>query len=311
MSVYTKITEEELSRHLLRYSIGKAVSLTGISDGIENTNYLLKTDKNEYIFTIFENIKKEDVGQYLDFMNHLSGKGLLCPNVLKSNKEELFIMINNKPSAIIQKLNGKSIVDTDVNSCEAIGNLLAEFHIFGSDFKKAIKNSRDIKWCIKSHEKLINVIKEDQSKLILKSIDIQRELSTQSLPIGTIHADLFRDNVLFKGNDISGMIDFYYSCQGFLIYDLAVVVNDWCTSKNGTIVTEEYNRLTSSYVKKRNIIDLEKKYWGHALVSAALRFYLSRLLDLHFPKIGEMTHIKDPLIFENILKDRINTSYLI
>ena len=311
MSVYTKITEEELSRHLLRYSLGKAVSLTGISDGIENTNYLLKTDQNEYIFTIFENIKKDDVGQYLDFMNHLSGKGLLCPNVLKSNNGELFVIINNKPSAIIQKLDGKSQVDTDLNSCESIGNLLAEFHIFGSDFKKEIKSSRDIKWCIKSHEKLINVIEEKQSKLILEAIDIQKELLTQNLPIGTIHADLFRDNVLFKGNSIYGMIDFYYSCRGFLVYDLAVVINDWCTSKNGMIVTEKYNRLTSSYIKRRDIVESEKKYWRHALVSAALRFYLSRLLDLHFPKIGEMTHIKDPLIFENILKDRINTSYQI
>jgi homoserine kinase type II len=129
------------------------------------------------------------------------------------------------------------------------------------------------------------------------------------LPVGTIHADLFRDNVLFDRNKISGMIDFYYSCRGFLIYDLAVVVNDWCTALDGTIINEKYIKLIEAYMKKGSVQDLEKKYWRHALVSAALRFYLSRLLDLHFPKIGEMTHIKDPLIFENILKDRINTSY--
>ena len=311
MSVYTKITEDELSKHLLGYSIGKAISLTGISDGIENTNYLLKTNQNEFIFTIFENIKKEDVGQYLDFMNHLSGKGLVCPNVLKSNNGELSVIINGKPSAIIEKLSGKSIIDTNPNICILIGDLLAEFHNFGSDFKRNIKNSRDISWCVQSYDKLAEVITDDQLKLIEKAINIQKEFLTQNLHMGTIHADLFRDNVLFDKNKISGMIDFYYSCHGFLIYDLAVVVNDWCTALDGTLVNEKYIKLISAYTNKRSIQNLEKKYWRHALVSAALRFYLSRLLDLHFPKIGEMTHIKDPLIFENILKDRINTSHQI
>ncbi len=311
MSVYTKITEDELSKHLLGYSVGTATSLTGISDGIENTNYLLKTDQNEFIFTIFENIKREDVGQYLDFMNHLSNKGLMCPNVLKSNKGEISVIINGKPSAIIEKLNGKSIVDTDIDSCISIGDLLSEFHTFGLDFKKEIKNSRDNQWCINSYEKLIEVIEDNQSKLILQAMNIQEELLNQILPMGTIHADLFRDNVLFDKNKVSGMIDFYYSCHGFLIYDLAVVVNDWCTAQDGTIMAEKYTKLISAYTKRRNIVSLEKQYWRHALVSAALRFYLSRLLDLHFPKIGEMTHIKDPLIFENILKNRINTSYQI
>ena len=174
MSVYTKITEDELSKHLLGYSIGKAISLTGISDGIENTNYLLKTNQNEFIFTIFENIKKEDVGQYLDFMNHLSNRGLVCPNVLKSNNGELSVIINGKPSAIIEKLSGKSIIDTNPNICMLIGNLLSKFHNFGSDFKRNIKNSRDISWCIQSYDKLAEVITDDQLKLIEKAINIQK-----------------------------------------------------------------------------------------------------------------------------------------
>ena len=113
MSVYTKINEEELKNHLNQYSIGSPISLTGISDGIENTNYLLKTDLKEYIFTIFENIDGGNITNYLMFMNHLSERGLLCPNVMKSKKDELFIKIKNKPSAIIEKLSGKSIISTD------------------------------------------------------------------------------------------------------------------------------------------------------------------------------------------------------
>ncbi len=309
MSVYTKINEDELKNHLDLYSVGSAISLTGISDGIENTNYLLKTDTNEYIFTIFENIHGNNIADYLSFMNHLSLKGLLCPNVMKSKKGELFIQIKNKPSAIIEKLPGKSIKSSNSNQCSLIGNLLAEFHNCGSDFKIELKNTRDIQWCSTSFEKLSNVITVNQSKIITEALNMQKDLIKQNLPKGTIHADLFRDNVLFNNNLISGMIDFYYSCKGYLIYDLAVVVNDWCSDENGRIMLDKYNNLISSYSKIRNIDNNEKTYWQHALVAAALRFYLSRLLDLHYPKIGEMTHIKDPLVFENILIDRLNNNY--
>ena len=309
MSVYTKINEDELKNHLDLYSVGSAISLTGISDGIENTNYLLKTDINEYIFTIFENIHGNNIADYLSFMNHLSQKGLQCPNVMKSNKGQLFIQIKDKPSAIIEKLPGKSIISTNSNQCSLIGKLLAEFHNYGDDFKIELKNTRDLEWCVTSFEKLSKVVTTKQSKIITEAINMQKKLISQSLPTGTIHADLFRDNVLFNNDLISGMIDFYYSCKGYLIYDLAVVVNDWCSDENGNIILDKYNNLISAYSKIRNIDNNENTYWQHALVAAALRFYLSRLLDLHYPKIGEMTHIKDPLVFENILKDRLNNNY--
>ena len=118
------------------------------------------------------------------------------------------------------------------------------------------------------------------------------------------------DNVLFNKHDVSGMIDFYYSCRGFLIYDLAVVANDWCCDRNGKIIKKNLMSLLAAYDKQRKIQENEKQYWRHALISASLRFFLSRLLDLHYPKIGEMTHIKDPNVFENILMDRMNNSHV-
>jgi|TARA_B100000530_G_scaffold53421_1_gene29989 homoserine kinase type II len=309
MSVYTKINQDELNVHLDKYSLGPAISLTGISDGIENTNYLLKTDQNEYIFTIFENIDNTNIADYLSFMNHLNEKGLLCPKVMKSNNGDLFIEIKNKPSAIIQKLPGKSIISTKNSHCSQIGELLANFHNYGIDFKITLTNTRDNNWCQKSFEKLSSVISVSQSNIIKEAIMIQEEFIKGDLPKGTIHADLFRDNVLFDNGSISGMIDFYYSCEGYLIYDLAVVVNDWCSDGNGEIIFDKYEMLMKAYNKKRVITNKENIFWKHSLISAALRFYLSRLLDLHFPKIGEMTHIKDPLVFENILLDRLKTDY--
>ena len=136
-------------------------------------------------------------------------------------------------------------------------------------------------------------------------------MERENLPIGTIHADLFKDNVLFNNDNVSGMIDFYYSCSGFLIYDLAVVMNDWCSDKEGVIIEAKANNLISSYNINREIQDVEKLFWNHALISASLRFFLSRLLDLHYPKIGEITHIKDPKVFENILTDRMKKSYVV
>ena len=309
MSVYTKINEEELKNHLNQYSIGSPISLTGISDGIENTNYLLKTDLKEYIFTIFENIDGGNITNYLMFMNHLSERGLLCPNVMKSKKDELFIKIKNKPSAIIEKLSGKSIISTDNTQCSMIGNLLAKFHNCGSDFNIDLKNTRGIEWCTESFKKLSSVITVSQSEIISRAIEMQKDLIAQDLPVGTIHADLFRDNVLFHDNKVSGMIDFYYSCKGYLIYDLAVVVNDWCSDLSGKLIIDKCKNMMISYSGQRNININEFKYWQHALVAGALRFYLSRLLDLHYPKIGEITHIKDPGVFENILIDRLNNKY--
>jgi len=306
MSVYTKISEEEIISHLKKYLIGDLVSLFGIADGIENTNYSLTTTHGSYIFTIFENIDKNEINQYLLLMNDLHEQGLMCPKVEKTNDEKLFKIISDKPSAIIQKLEGKSLNQTNIHNCELVGNLLGEFHNYSDKFTTRINNTRNLEWREKSNKKLLNYISKHESDLITNAISIQTEFEEQKLPKGIIHADLFRDNILFDKGKISGMIDFYYSCYDFLIYDLAVTANDWCCNSNGEIIEEKANVLIKSYNLKRKITENEKVFWGHALVSAALRFYLSRLLDLHFPKIGEMTHIKDPKVFENILRDRIN-----
>tara|TARA_B100001057_G_scaffold218596_1_gene218734 strand:- start:6285 stop:7229 length:945 start_codon:yes stop_codon:yes gene_type:complete len=306
MSVYTKITKDALTDHLRNYSIGKVKGFEGISDGIENTNYLLLTEKGEYIFTIFENLDKERVDEYLNFMNYLNNADFRCAHVELTNSNELSIAVLNKPSAIIEKLEGKSILDADVNHCHQIGQLLSEFHNKGSSFSISLKDSRDLQWKINTNSKLSEAITKSQKKLIEKAIELNKSFEKIELPVGKIHADLFKDNVLFNNNRISGMIDFYYSCDGSFLYDIGVVVNDWCINKDGSVNQNKLVEFTNGYQKNRKLSNQEKDSFAKALCSAALRFYLSRLHDLHFPKIGEMTHIKDPSIFENILSDRIS-----
>ncbi len=311
MSVYTKITNGELGLHLKDYSLGKIIKFSGIAEGIENSNYLLNTESGDFIFTIFEAISAGRVTDYLSFMNHMSNKGLLSPLVIETNNGELFKIIKDKPAAVIQKLEGKSIIQPTNEHCVQLGKVLADFHLCGSDFLLEITNARGHVWAQKSLEKLKGLVNKNQLNLIKESIKIQKKFMSVNLPSGMIHADLFRDNILFSKNIISGIIDFYYSCRNPYIYDLAIVVNDWCNQENNSLDQEKLKSLLIEYNKFRKITDEEKLQWKHALVSAALRFYLSRLIDLHYPKIGEITHIKDPSVFENILIDRIEKEHQI
>ncbi len=307
MSVYTKITKDALTDHLRNYSIGKVKDFEGISDGIENTNYLLSTEQGEYIFTIFENLDKKRVEEYLEFMNHLNNADFRCAHVEVTNNNKLSTSILNKPSAIIEKLSGKSILNANTNHCHQIGELLSEFHNKSLSFSIPLRDSRDMHWKIKTYEKLSEVINKSQKELIKEAIELNKSFEKLDLPIGKIHADLFKDNVLFDKDLVSGMIDFYYSCDGFFLYDIGVVANDWCVNEGGVIDQSKLVEFIDGYQKNRKISAKEKNNFAIALCAAALRFYLSRLHDLHFPKIGEMTHIKDPSIFENILSDRMNS----
>ena len=309
MSVYTKITEAELEQHLKNYSVGNILNFYGISEGIENSNYFLKTDKGEFVFTICEAISVDKINDYLLFMNYMNNKGLQSPLVIESTDRELFKIIKNKPAVIIQKLGGKSLTEPDNEHCIQLGQVLARFHSYGSDFSFEIVNPRGLSWAEEALRKLKGLIDKTKLTLIEDSITIQKSFTQSNLPLGMIHADLFRDNVLFSKGKITGIIDFYYSCKDVYIYDLAVAANDWCNLEDNSINYEKLNLLLNEYNKFRKITEKEKLQWRNALVSAALRFYLSRLVDLYFPKIGEITHIKDPSIFENILLDRIKSEY--
>ena len=202
-------------------------------------------------------------------------------------------------------MSGSSISNVYENQCSEGGKLLANFHILGDRFEDSLQDSRDLTWRKDAYTKIKKVLLPNEKELIEDALVIQQEFNDFALPKGIIHADLFRDNILFDSGKISGMIDFYYSCSGPFIYDLAVVANDWCINTRGKIDTEKLRSLKQSYSSIRELNTDEKKFWNHALVSASLRFYLSRLLDLHFPKIGEITHIKDPNVFKNILANHL------
>ncbi len=306
MSVYTILKNKEFQDIASRYNIGSFMSSKGISDGITNTNYFLDTTNGKYVLTIFEDIKRSKVIKYLKLMNFFSSEGLCAPEIMLTKSGDILTMVKNKPCSIMKKLSGDTVKKTNTDICRSLGELIGRFHITSSKFKTKINNSRDIIWVEKTLDKIINDVSNNQAKLLMKARKVFIDFFSRQLPIGIIHSDLFRDNVLADKNNITGIIDYYYSFTGPLVYELAVIINDWCVNIDGTINKRKFEALLQSYSSIRKISKSEMKQINNAMVAAALRFYLSRLSDMVFPKVGEITHIKDPYIFENILVQRLN-----
>ena len=306
MSVYTNLSTKDVSLLLSKYSIGTLKSFQGISDGITNTNYFLNTSKGKYIITIFEDITEIKVKKYLKLMNFFSNNNMCCPEIMFTKSGSILSTVKSKPCSIMEKLSGKTINTTNVSLCKSIGTIIGNFHTAGSKYSSKISNSRDIKWVERNIAKIKNHISKEQLDILNYSSKIFRKIFEMKLPNGMIHSDLFRDNVLARGNKVTAIIAYYYSFNGPLIYELAVIINDWCVNKDGAINLVKYNSFLNSYNLERKLTAVEKKQMNNAMIAAGLRFYLSRLVDMIFPKVGEITHIKDPSVFETIVKKRIN-----
>ena len=307
MSVYTNLSAKDVSELVSKYNIGVLKSFKGISDGITNTNYFLNTSKGRYIITIFEDITEIKVKKYLKLMNFFSENNLCCPEIMLTKTGDIISLVKSKPCSIMEKLPGKTINVTNVSLCKSIGTIIGNFHSAGKKYNHNISNSRDIKWVERNILKVKNHISKEQLDILNFSSKIFRKVFEMKLPNGMIHSDLFRDNVLARGDKVTGIIDYYYSFNGPLIYELAVIINDWCINKDGSINSKKYDNFLSSYNLERSLTVIEKRQINNAMIAAGLRFYLSRLVDMIFPKVGEITHIKDPSVFETVIKNRINS----
>jgi len=311
MSVYTALSHEDLSIFLAKYSIGELVNFEGIDQGIENTNYFVDTSEGSYVLTIFESLENNDLPFFLELMSHLSRQGIPCAKPLPDKNNNYLQNLKDKPSAIVERLVGTTLIGSEASEsqCQQVGMWLAKLHQASLSFKKNRINNRGKEWFKKVSESLYPKIKEEEKNLLHSEIDYQLKQDTKSLPSGIIHADLFRDNVMFDNSTLTGIIDFYYAYSGAFLYDLAVTVNDWCIKENGEIHLPKCKSLLRAYINIRKIESKEYKHWSLLLRAAALRFWTSRLYDKHFPKDGVIIHTKDPDIFKKILLDRIEKKY--
>jgi len=305
MSVFTSVTETEAAAWLQHYPIGKLTALRGIASGIENTNYFLTTDQGQYVLTLFEKLTPFELPYFLRLMDHLAGKGVPCPQPVANHQGELLGALNGKPASIVSRLSGASLTQPTAAHCAAVGTTLAQIHLAGQDFPLHRNNERGAAWWKATSPQLLPFLTVDAAELLQAEVKFQALHRLQDLPRGVIHADLFRDNVLFNGDALSGVIDFYFACDDAWLYDIAITVNDWCTVDGGELDPACTSALLQAYHAVRPLSPIERGAWPITLRAAALRFWVSRLYDLHFPREGEMTHAKDPAHFEQILRCRI------
>ncbi len=305
MSVYTNIEHNELEVFLSNYSLGALIGYQGINAGIENTNYFVTTENGEFVLTIFEEIGFDVLPYYLNLMAHLSDHGMPTAHPIADLDNDYVRTLKGKPAAIVRRLEGKNELQPGSSHCAAVGHALAQMHTVGKSFEGVHENPRGITWVEKTAVRVFNKLSNEEKTILEQEINFRKQTLPDDLPKGVIHADLFRDNVMFMGRALTGIIDFYYACNDFLLYDLAITVNDWCSNENGELNMDCYQALIHAYQAERKLHPQEVETWQYMLRAAALRFWLSRLQDKIFPKDGEITHIKNPDVFKNILLARI------
>jgi homoserine kinase type II len=305
MSVYTKIELQELKNFLNHYNLDHLIEYYGINAGIENTNYFVTTSSGEFVLTLFEGLTAEELPYFLKLMAYLAEHNIPSAHPIADNNGEYLRELKGKPAALVERLSGTDVKEPNLIQCEEIGKTLGNLHLISPNFPDYRSNKRGSDWWKITAERVLPLMITADAKLLKAELEFQHNYQLVNLPTGVIHADLFRDNALFEGDKLSGIIDFYYACNDILIYDLAVTVNDWCVQSDGSLDTKRVDALLESYMKQRPLSDLELETWSTMLRAAALRFWLSRLQDLHFPRPGEITHIKNPDVFRNILQGHI------
>ena len=301
MAVYTKISDKDIILINKKFKLGKKIKFQGIKKGIENTNYLLKTEKGKFILTIFEKrVSSSDLPFFMKLMDLLSLKKIICPKPLKDNYGKYLFKIKNKKACIVSFLSGKDKNNLTYKNCFEVGKNIAKMHKATKNFKIKRSNSMGIN---KLHP-LLNSINFKKSKLILSYKEFLfnnlKEIKKnwpKKLPSGIIHADLFVDNIFFKNNKFSGFIDFYFSANDYYAYELAICINALCFDKNKSkfiLNKQKVNNLIKGYEKIRKISINEKNKLNILCKGAAIRYLLTRAYDyINTPKTA-LIKIKDP-----------------
>jgi homoserine kinase type II len=289
MAVYTIITDAMIDRLLLQYDIGKHRALTGITQGVENTNYKLETDQGHFILTIYEKrVDPADLPFFINLKTHLAEQGYPCPTPVRANDGHVLQNIQGKSMAIVSFLNGTFTASPEPPHCHAAGAVLADMHLKSAHFDMQRPNALGKQ----AWRPLVEQIKDDvahtdhsdQMPQIENWLTGIEQNWPDRLPQGVIHGDLFPDNVLFDHTTITGVIDFYFACQDMLAYDLAVMINAWCFDQSQRFNPDKAKALITGYTSNRSLQDDERKAMLVLARGAALRFYLTRLYDwIHTP----------------------------
>lgn len=311
MAVFTEVSEQQARDLLTQLSIGELVSLQGISSGIENTNYFLSTDQGEYVLTVFERLSHAQLPFYLYLMKHLAERGIAVPDPQSNSQGDILLTLLDKPAAVVNRLAGESQMQPGPAHCAAMGRNLAQMHMAAQDFDQQQPNLRGLAWWNDTVPQILPFLTSEQAQLLSHELAFQNHISGSSaytaMPRGPVHADAFRNNVMFEGDSLSGVFDFYFAGVDHWLFDLGVCINDWCIDDDTGVMDEaRLHAMLDAYQSVRPLQRAERQMFNAMLRAAALRFWISRLWDFHLPREASMLQAHDPGHFEKVLLQRLH-----
>ncbi len=314
MAVFTEVSFDEASALLQALNLGQLQELRGIQGGIENTNYFATTDQGDYVLTLFERLTFEQLPFYLHLMKHLALKGIPVPDPAANRDGDILHKVQDKPAAVVNRLRGKSELAPTATHCAAVGAMLARMHLAGQDYGRRQPNLRGLPWWNETVPLVLPHLGETQAALIRSELAYQNHIAEspayRALPRGPIHADLFRDNVMFDGPadapELTGFFDFYFAGIDTWLFDIAVCLNDWCIHlASGETDGERSAAFLQAYAAERPLTAAERQLLPAMLRAGALRFWTSRLWDFHLPREASLLQPHDPTHFERVLRHRV------
>ncbi|QDL36968.1 homoserine kinase [Rhodoferax sediminis] len=313
MAVYTEVSFDEARELLRQLNLGELTALRGIEGGIENTNYFVTTEQDgrpaDYVLTLFERLTSEQLPFYLHLMKHLAQHGLPVPDPAANRDGDILHTVQGKPAAVVNRLRGHSELAPTPAHCAAVGATLARMHLAARDFAQHQPNLRGLPWWNQTVPVVLPHLSTSQAALIQSELAYQNHVAASSayaaLPRGPVHADLFRDNVLFETGVLTGVFDFYFAGVDSWLFDLAVCLNDWCIDvQAGTHDAARAASLLAAYAAVRPLTAAERQLLPAMLRAGALRFWISRLWDQHLPREAAILKAHDPSHFERVLRER-------
>ena len=310
MAVFTEVPLASAATLFSDLKLGQLHSLQGCKGGIENTNYFASTTEGEYVLTLFERLTAGQLPFYLHLMKHLAQRGIPVPDPQADANGDILLSVLGKPAAVVNKLRGTSQLAPGPVHCAAVGTMLARMHLAGRDYGRQQPNLRGLTWWNETVPIVLPFLSASQAALIRSEIALQNHIAASSayaaLPRGPVHADLFRDNVMFEGDTLTGFFDFYFAGVDSWLFDIAVCLNDWCIELvTGQRDAPRETAFLQAYNSVRPLSFAERSLLSSMLRGAALRFWTSRLWDFHLPREAAMLTAHDPTHFEHVLRQRV------
>jgi homoserine kinase type II len=314
MAVFTEVSASKAQELLTQLQLGDLLDFQGIQGGIENTNYFLTSSVGAYVLTLFERLTHQQLPFYLHLMKHLAHHGFPVPDPVANSDGDILLTVEGKPAAVVNRLMGRSELAPTPLHCHAVGDTLARMHLAGKDYNRHQPNLRGLTWWNETVPVVLPFLNASQSSLIQNELAFQNHVANSSayaaLPCGPVHADLFRDNVMFEGTgdtlQLTGFFDFYFAGVDTWLFDLAICLNDWCIDLDtGSLDAEKTTALLAAYQVVRPLIAAERHLLNPMLRAGALRFWTSRLWDFHLPREASMLTPHNPTHFERVLRQRL------